>query len=143
LNLAGGRATIGAFMTRLVLWLGAVLFVPFGLWILADPTGLAALTERPLPTATAMTESRAVDGGLVVALGVFFAIAALDPTKSRTGLVAMLLVGAGTFLGRCVGVVLDGGTAATLRVASFELALALLAGIALARDTRRLGGPYA
>ena len=68
-------------MTRLVLWLGAVLFIPVGLWILRDPTGLAALTERPLSTPTAMTESRAVDGGLVVALGLFFALAALvrDP----------------------------------------------------------------
>lgn len=127
-------------MTRLVLWFGAVLFVPFGLWILLDPTGLAALTERPLATPTAMTESRAVDGGLVVALGIFFALAALDPTKARAGLVVMLLVGAGTFLGRCVGVVLDGGTAATYRVASLELALAVLAGVALARIS---GGSHA
>lgn len=127
-------------MTRLVLWLGAVLFVPFGFWVLLDPTGLAVLTERPLATPTAMTESRAVDGGLVVALGVFFALAALDPTKARAGLVAMLLVGAGTFLGRCVGVVLDGGTAATYRVASVELALAVLAGVALARTS---GGSHA
>ncbi len=130
-------------MTRIVLWLGAVLFVPFGLWILLDPTGLAALTERPLPTPTAMTESRAVDGGLVVALGVLFGLAALDPTKTRSGLVAMLLVGAGTFLGRCVGMALDGGTTATYRVASLELALAVLAAIALARDARALGGPHA
>lgn len=130
-------------MTRFVLWLGAVLFVPFGLWILLDPTGLAALTERPVPTPTAMTDSRAVDGGLVVGLGVLFALAALDPTKTRTGLLAMLLVGAGTFLGRCVGVMLDGGTAATYRVAGVELAMTLLAGIALARDARALGGRHA
>lgn len=127
-------------MSRLVLWLGAVVFVPFGLWILLDPTGLAALTERPLPTPTAMTESRAVDGGLVVGLGIFFALAALDPTKTRTGLLAMMLVGAGTVLGRCVGVTLDGGTAATYRVAGFELALAIVAGVALARSP---GGSHA
>jgi hypothetical protein len=127
-------------MSRLVLWLGAVLFVPFGLWVLSDPTALAAINERPLPTATALTDSRAVDGGLVLGLGLFFLACALDPTKTRAGLLAMLLVGAGPFLGRCVGVVLDGGTAATYRVAALELGLAVLAAVALARQPNPLGG---
>ncbi len=127
-------------MSRLVLWLGAVLFVPFGLWVLYDPTALAAITERPLPTATALTDSRAVDGGLVLGLGLFFVACALDPTKTRAGLLALLLVGAGPFLGRCVGIVLDGGTAATYRVAALELGLAALAAVALARQSNPLGG---
>ena len=55
MNLGRRRDTIGARMTRFVLWLGAVLFVPFGLRILLDPMGLAALTERPVRTPIAMT----------------------------------------------------------------------------------------
>ena len=37
---------------------------------------------------------------------------------------------------------LDGGTAATYRVAGFELAMTMLAGVALARDARALGGRH-
>jgi hypothetical protein len=127
-------------MSRLVLWLGGILFVPFGLWILSDPTPLAAITERPIPTPTAITESRAVDGGLVIGLGLLFVLGALDPTKTRTALLAMLLTLGGAFLGRIVGVVLDGGTAGTYKVAAFELVLAVLAGVALARHPYPLGG---
>ena len=127
-------------MTRIVLWLGALLFVPFGLWVLYDPTALSAVTERPLPTPTAMTDSRAVDGGLVLGLGLLFVACAVDPTKARTGLLAMLLTFGGALLGRSVGVVLDGGTAATYRVAALELAGAALAAIALMRHSNALGG---
>jgi hypothetical protein len=127
-------------MTRLVLWIGGILFVPFGLWILFDPHALAAITERPLPTPTAMTESRAVDGGLVIGLGLAFILAAVDPTKTRAGLLVMLLTLGGAFVGRCVGVILDGGTPGTYNVAAFELVLAVLAGIALARHSTHLGG---
>lgn len=116
------------------------MFVPFGLWILHDPTGLAAMTGRALPTPTAMTESRAVDGGVLVALGVFFVLCALDPAKTRTGVLAMLLAFAGPFVGRVVGIVVDGGTAATYRVAALELVMTILAGVALVRDGRPLGG---
>ena len=127
-------------MSRRVLWLGALMFVPFGLWILWDPTGLAAMTERALPTPTAMTESRAVDGGVLVGLGLFFALAALDPAKARAGVLALLLAFAGPFVGRVVGIVVDGGTAATYRVAVLELAMTILAAVALVRDHRALGG---
>ena len=127
-------------MTRFVLWLGALTFVPFGLWVLFDPRALAAITERPLPTPTAMTDSRAVDGGIVLGLGLLFAACAVDPTKARTGLWTMLLTFGGAFLGRGVGVVLDGGTAATYRVAAVELAGAALAAAALMRHSNALGG---
>ncbi len=129
-------------MSRLVLWLAAVTFVPFGIWVLADPTGLAAMTERTVATPTAMTESRAVDGGLLIGLGIFFAACALDPTRTRAGLLAMLLTLGGPFLGRLVGVALDGATAGTLQAAGFELALGALAAIALMRDARPLGGRH-
>ena len=127
-------------MTRLVPWLGAALFVPFGLWVLRDPSDLAALTERPLPTATALTDSRTVDGGLVVGLGVLFAACALDPTRTRTGLLAMALSIGGAFVGRCVGMATDGVTGATLRVALRELGITTLAASALVRESHQLGG---
>lgn len=127
-------------MTRLVLWLGALLFVPFGLWVLYDPTALAVITERPLLTPTALTDSRAVDGGVVLGLGLFFVAGALDPTKARAGLLAMFLTFGGAFLGRCVGVVVDGGTLATYRVAALEGAGAALAAAALMRHSNALGG---
>jgi hypothetical protein len=150
LQRGAGRATIGRHarrrrrvaVSRVVLWLGALVCVPFGIWIMGDPTGLAAMTERPLPTPTAMTESRAVDGGVVLGLGVLFALAALDPTKTRAGLLAMALTFGGPFVGRVVGIVADGGTTATYRVAALELALALLAATALVRDPRPLGGRH-
>jgi hypothetical protein len=127
-------------MSRLVLWVGGVLFVPFGLWVLFEPAWLSAITERPLPTPTAATESRALDGGLTAGLGLFLIAAAVDPTKTRAGLLLMLLAVGGAFVGRCVGVVLDGGTPGTYKVAALELILAALAGIALARHPNPLGG---
>lgn len=127
-------------MTRFVLWLGALMFVPFGLWVLYDPTALSAISERPMPTPTAMTDSRAVDGGLVLGLGLLFVACAVDPTKARTGLLTMFLTFGGAFLGRCVGVMLDGGTVATYQVAAFELAGAALAAAALMRHSNALGG---
>jgi hypothetical protein len=121
---------------RLVLGLVAVIFIPFGVWALADPVAVARFTQVELPTPTALADGRAVYGGLTLGLGIFFVLCANRPEFIRAGLWAVLLTLAGPLSGRVIGVIVDGaGTVETYRTLVAEFALASMAAISLVRET--------
>jgi len=112
-----------------------VIFVPFGMWALAQPVAVAGMTEVQLPTPAALADGRAVYGGLTLGLGAFFLLAALRRSMVRAGLwAAFLSIGAAGF-GRALGVVLDGARGpAVFPTLGFEIVLAALTAFALTRD---------
>ena len=95
---------------RIVLWVAAVVFIGVGLLFLIRPEQLAQGMGVMQPEAPARTEIRAVYGGIELALGVFFAIAARHQSRDwlTAGLVLAALVGGGAGLARVVGFVVEG-----------------------------------
>jgi hypothetical protein len=117
---------------RTVLGVAALAFAAFGLWALFDPVAVAGQAQVQLPTPTALADGRAVYGGVTLGLGLFFALCAAQPALVRSGLWALLASMGGPFLGRLIGVIVDGArTPETLGTLAFEFAFVALAGVAL------------
>ena len=96
---------------RVLLHLGAMVFVIVGIGFLIVPTEWAGLTEISLPTAMARTDLRATYGGLDLAVGIFLWMCARRDDWIRPGLVALALTAAGFGGGRLVGIVAEGSAA--------------------------------
>lgn len=96
-----------ARFARLVLGLGALLFLGLGSWFLIAPQALA-LVGLGADSPAARTELRATYGGFEVGVGLFLAwCAAGDLLRLRTGLVACACALGGFGAGRLVGLVVD------------------------------------
>ncbi len=93
---------------RIVLWLSALLFAAVGLCFLLAPAAMAARVEISLGGPIALSDVRAVYGGLQLGFGAFLFWAAAEPSRMRTALFAQLAVFAGLLLGRAVSAALDG-----------------------------------
>ena len=101
---------------RVLLLLGAVVFVIVGIGFLIFPAEWAAVTEISLPTAMARTDLRATYGGLDLAVGVFLWICARRDEWIRPGLVVLALTAAGFGGGRLVGIVAESSAAPLMLV---------------------------
>lgn len=117
----------------MLLWVLAVLFVLVGVAYIAAPgtfTEIAAGVAPDRPSA--LTEIRAVSGGVALALGVFFALSAGRADWVVPGLVLGALVAAGLAVSRLIGFVADGGVTGTqVSLAVTEVILVALCLLAL------------
>ena len=92
-----------------ILQLGGLAFVGFGIACTLWPNRLAGPRDLALATPTARTDFIATYGGFQVGFGVFLLASAASPAGTRAGLWAVLaaLVGFASF--RAVGILLAGG----------------------------------
>jgi len=125
---------------RLFLAVNALLWLPYGLYCLAQPgfLGDAATAGVVATTPTGTTELRAMYGGLQAAIGALALMATRRDDLVRTALIALGFLAAGLFSARVVGALVDGGLSSyTVGALVLESALTVLS-IALLR--RRAGG---
>jgi hypothetical protein len=119
---------------RVVLWLSAAIWLPYGLYCLAQPGSLEAAAGVAFTSATGSTELRAMYGGLQIAIGLLALGGALRPSLERTALVTLALLCAGLGSARLLGSALDGGLSSyTATGLGFELTTAALCGWLLSR----------
>jgi len=116
-----------------LLWVLAVLFVFVGVAFIAAPgtfTEMAAGVAPDRPSA--LTDLRAVSGGVALALGVFFALCAGRSDWVAPGLLLGALVGGCLAASRLIGFVADGGVTATqVSLAVTEVIVVVLCLLAL------------
>jgi hypothetical protein len=125
------------FFAPIVLWLGGLGFLGFGVAFLVAPLSSFAMAGLQLQGAVAATELMAFYGGLEIALGGLIVACALRPARRSDGLLLMLATYAGIGMARTAGMLATGADSPFLRVAlALELGLALLAAIGL-RVARR------
>jgi hypothetical protein len=97
-----------------LLWVLGVLFVLVGVAFIAAPATFTEMAADVAPDRpSALTDIRAVSGGVALALGVFFALCAVRPDWVGPGLLLGALVGACLAVSRLIGFVADGGVTAT------------------------------
>ena len=97
-----------------LLWVLAVAFVGVGVSFIAAPTTFTEMASGVAPDRpSALTDIRAVSGGVALALGVFFALCARRPDWVRPGLLLGALVDACLAASRVIGFVVDGGVTGT------------------------------
>ncbi|HEY8514754.1 MAG TPA: DUF4345 domain-containing protein [Candidatus Binatia bacterium] len=122
---------------RLFLAVNALLWLPYGLYLLARPDALAEIAGVVGATPTGRTELRAMYGGLQAAIGVLALLATLRHDLRRTALVTLAFLTGGLFTGRVSAVVVGGGISAyTVGALLLEVTLAGLS-TALLRQTPR------
>lgn len=118
-------------LTRVVLWVGGLGFIGFGLAFLVAPLATMALAGIELDGALAATELRAFYGGLEVALGALL-IGADLAARRRPGLLLAMASYGGIGIARLLGIVLEGEATPFLWAAlTVELGLGLAALVAL------------
>ncbi len=114
---------------RFVLWTLAVVFIGFGVVALIQPSAMTGPPGLDASAPGAVTEVRALYGGLQIGLGAFLIWAALDPSRWPLALLAYgFVIGA---VGDCrfIGLLIDGNwTGFHLFALGFEW---VTAGIAL------------
>lgn len=114
----------------------AVLHLLFGMYALYLPLQVAQLAELVAPTPAAVSEIRAVYGGLMLAVAAVLARGALGGRIGAAWLRAAAVAYAGIFFGRAVSISVDGPTGYALFAGAFEIALAIFLGWAAAELRR-------
>jgi hypothetical protein len=92
----------------IALWLGALSFAFFGVWLLVRPTalrGVGVVAEN----ADGRAELRAMYGGLELGIAAFLGLCLLRPDFTEPGLWLQLVALGGIALGRLVGISLEKG----------------------------------
>ena len=98
----------------LALWIGAIGFAFFGLWLLLRPRALAGV-GIPADNANARAEIRAMYGGLELGVAAFLGFCLMRPEWTEPGLWFQLLALGGLALGRLIGIAVErGGTSRIL-----------------------------
>lgn len=112
-------------MTRAFLGFFALVFLPYGLYCLAQPAALEGIAGVAATTATGQTELRAMYGGLQTGVGALMLAALVRGDWARPALLVLAFVGAGLASARLVGATLDGGWSAYTGMGlAFELFMA-------------------
>jgi hypothetical protein len=114
--------------TRLFLAISAVVWLPYGIVCLVRPETVASLTGMTLDSPVAISEIRAMYGGLQAAIGILALIGIFSPRLAGGSLLGLALLCAGLFTGRTYGIVSGSDLSAySLGAALFESASALVA----------------
>lgn len=92
----------------IALWIGAIGFAFFGVWLLLRPAALAAV-DIPADSANARAEIRAMYGGFELGIAAFLGFCLLRPEWTEPGLWFQLLALGGLALGRLVGISVERG----------------------------------
>jgi len=130
--------------SRIILGIIGALYGFFGVWAMWRPGDITAMTEVALTTPTAVTDGRAVYGGLTLGLGVVFLLAALKVIDVRAGVLVLFLTLFFPVAGRVIGIPVDsGGTEATFKMMQGEVLFLLLSAAALYLEWRRAEGARA
>ncbi len=121
---------------RVALLLSSLLFAAAGLAFLLAPASMAAQVDLLAGSPTALTDIRAIYGGLELGLACYLGLllrrSERDPAQLELGLRAAIFALMGMALARLLGVALDGPQRAiTWLLWSGELVGALLCGIGL------------
>jgi hypothetical protein len=98
-------------LARVVLWLGALAFLGFGLACALWPLPVARIVQIPLPTPTARIDFAATYGGFGLGFGVFLLACARRQAWLAPGLWASAATLAGFALIRLHGVLVAAGPA--------------------------------
>ncbi len=96
---------------QIFLLLEALVWLPYGLYLIFDPEFLVGATEGGLLVAnpTGLTEIWAMYGGLQAAIGASCLLAVLRPAGAAASMRMLVFLSLGLFLGRLCGLLVDGG----------------------------------
>ncbi len=95
--------------SRVYLGLSVLLWLPYGLYLIFDPSYLADAAGVVATTPTGSTELRAMYGGLQAAIGVFAGLALFRPVHAPKVYLAVAFLAGGLFSARLLGLLIDGG----------------------------------
>jgi hypothetical protein len=113
---------------RIFLATMAIVWLPYGLYCFLDPGALRALAGVVATTPTAMTELRAMYGGLQSAIGTLALLATIRPHLERPALTMLAALLPGLAAARLLGLVLDGSWSSyTAMGLAFEIGSSLAA----------------
>jgi len=118
--------------SRTVLALVGLFYVGFGIVGTVDPVAATGMTGVQLPTATALTDGRAIYGGLSVGWGIFLLMASAGVVAPRSGLWLLVLGNGFPILCRIYGIGFAGAaTRGTVAALVPELIIVTAAGAGL------------
>lgn len=121
---------------QVFLGLSALVWLPYGIFCLVQPSFLEGTAGVAASTATGTVELRAMYGGLQAAIGVLCALGSVSPTWRGHALITLGFLTAGLGLARLAGVAAGGGLSSYTAVALvFEFGSAGLA-LTFARKNR-------
>lgn len=127
-----GGASMAKLLSVLVLLLGGIGFLVFGVLLLFQPVETMASIGFIVPPGVPTTEIRAFYGGAELALGSLLLLCAWFPARRWDGLILNGVAYGCVGLSRLYGMVVDGSRSDFLSFAlATELGLALLSGVAL------------
>jgi hypothetical protein len=116
----------------IVLWLGGLGFLAFGIAFLVAPLSTMAMAGLQLSGDLAATELMAFYGGIELALGAVLIACALSAGRLRDGLTLSLIVYGSIAAARIAGMLSTGADSTFLRAAlALEAGLAIASAIAL------------
>lgn len=116
----------------IVLWLGGLGFLAFGIAFLVAPLPTMAMAGVQLSGDVAATELMAFYGGIELALGAILIACALSADRWRDGLKLSLIVYGSIAAARIAGMLSTGADTTFLRAAlALEAGLAIMSAIAL------------
>lgn len=122
---------------RIFVAANALLWLPYGLYCLAQPDFLREAAGVAATTATGTTELRAMYGGLQASIGLLALLATFRSDLQRTALITLAFVAGGLFSARVCGVFADGALSSyTISALVLESSLTVMS-IALLRRHRR------
>ena len=93
---------------RIFLAAMSIVWLPYGLYCFLDPNALRALAGVTATSPTALTELRAMYGGLQAAIGALTLTATVRPRLERPALIMLASLLPGLASARLLGLVLDG-----------------------------------
>ncbi len=128
-------------MARAYLCIAGVMWLVYGVYLLAAPQALAVTAGVAATSTTGLIELRAMYGGLEVAVGAFALAAAALPGMLRSGLLAMGLACAGLGVTRLLSALAAGEFSTYTRQGlALELTLTVLALWLFLRQPRTAAG---
>lgn len=121
--------------TRLFLGFSALVWLPYGVFCVFQPSFLAKAAGVIASSATAVTEIRAMYGGLEAGIGALCLCAVLRPSLVRPALLMLSFICGGLGLTRILGLVLDGSASGyTFGGLALELPSAAIATLLVRRS---------
>ncbi len=123
---------------RIYLILSGLILGPYGLYCIFNPMALQEFATLGLSTPTAITEVRAMYGGLEFSLGLYLLFCGLRTERVAQGLLFMVFCFAGLAGARAYGLAIDGGdTGYNFAALIYEASSGLIALILLQLHNRR------
>lgn len=121
---------------RLFLGFSALAWLPYGIFCLFQPSFLQQAAGLVGSSATAVTDIRAMYGGLEAGIGALCAFALIRSSLERPALIMLGFICSGIALARSIGLVLDGsGSGYTFGALGFETASAVIAIVLIAKTS--------